>query len=723
MTSTAGLSFGLPWWAWLLALLAATGATWLAYGYRRQLLAEWPLWLRYLLPALRFVAVLLVALLLLEPVWNQVREQRQPARVALLLDGTRSITAGSDSATLQAQLVPGIRRVQERLANAGVAVDLYRFGNRLSPLVRPDSLQFVAGSTNLAAALDEVASRYWDRNLAATVLVTDGIATTGGSPVYAAEALPAPVFAAWVGDTSLRRDIRIETVEANSVSYRDAETPLRIHLRADGFGQQTLGVRVVQGNTTLAQGNVAIRNGQTGVLDLNIKLTTPGLQAVDIVADSRPGERTYRNNRSRLYLRVLETRQRIVLLAGAPHPDIGALQAAFADKRYQLTLGIHKTETTFYSALPDSAIAQADLVILHNFPASGADRPVMEQLAQAVRRTSVPVWTLYGTGTLENVHPQQGEIIGLTAPAGVSRRAAEAELALEPAYRQHATYTFDEAFARWQDNNPPLLVPDATWNLASGSTLYGTQRIKGYQLQRPMFVLREVPGANRKSVVLLGENLWRWRIQAFAQSGDARWFDGWVQALAQWLVLRQDRRAFRVAPAQPLFGPSDPVLLKGQVFDELYKPLAGVEVVAEVLDSAGRSQRHVLLPGAAGNYSAQLPPLAEGTYRYRATGTREGKEIGRDAGTFTVGPSTEEFRNLRADAPLLQQVALRTGGVSLPATQLDALTDSLLALPGLKPVVSYRTEATPAHRLWLPLLLVLALLTTEWVLRKRFGTV
>jgi hypothetical protein len=88
-----------------------------------------------------------------------------------------------------------------------------------------------------------------------------------------------------------------------------------------------------------------------------------------------------------------------------------------------------------------------------------------------------------------------------------------------------------------------------------------------------------------------------------------------------------------------------------------------------------------------------------------------------------VGPLTLEFKETRANAALLRQIAQRSGGSFLTPDALRSLPAILTTSGSFTPV---RYEEAREMELWhLPVffILVVLLLTTEWVLRKRSGMV
>ena len=115
--------------------------------------------------------------------------------------------------------------------------------------------------------------------------------------------------------------------------------------------------------------------------------------------------------------------------------------------------------------------------------------------------------------------------------------------------------------------------------------------------------------------------------------------------------------------------------------------------------------------------------LEEGTYQYLAQGVKGSTQIGTDRGQFSVGKSNIEHFRLRADNNLLQQVALRTEGKFVAARDIASLSDDILQLNTLKPVVDYKKSRIGFHEFAWIFILLLLLLTAEWVTRKVYSLV
>jgi hypothetical protein len=113
--------------------------------------------------------------------------------------------------------------------------------------------------------------------------------------------------------------------------------------------------------------------------------------------------------------------------------------------------------------------------------------------------------------------------------------------------------------------------------------------------------------------------------------------------------------------------------------------------------------------------------LQEGNYRYRAEWKQNGVVKGTDQGQFSIGASAAEFVRLTADAGLMRQIAFRSGGESVEMENLPQLADRLMQLSTMKTITDTRVTAMDINRLFWPLMLLIALLGIEWVVRKFFG--
>ncbi|MCB9230828.1 MAG: VWA domain-containing protein [Bacteroidia bacterium] len=707
-----------PWFILLIAVLAAA-ISWFMYRATKDLLpAGW----RWFLAGFRWLVLTILGILLLEPLLNSISEIKYPPIVAVVQDNSESISIQKDSAFVRKEYPQLLNQFLGNFEQEKYITQLFTFSDHLKSESSLDSLKFDRTGTNISGALDELKKLYTNQNLGAVVLVSDGIATSGVNPLYEVDDWSIPVYTVLLGDTTEQKDVRITEVLFNDIAYLDKETPIKVKIRAEGYDGKKLTIKLDHKGKTLDTREVTLGQGQTSAeVDFSVTPKEVGLQQFGIHVTEFPDEITRRNNHKLIFINVLETRVKVAIFAGSPHPDLGALRQAFArDDRYEVFEFAHKDRTSFYESPDKYNFPDFDLAILHNFPYSPKDAPILEKLLKEVKDRNLPLMNFMGIFTdLKTAQPLY-EYIGVS-PTVQTDGFEEAQINFTMDYMEHSSFTFDREWLRLMNNAPPLLRNRSDWKAKGDAEVYGRATIRNIQLDYPLFVVQQHLG--RKNITLVGENFWRMRSHVFVENGDFDAFDQWVHNLVQWLVVREDKRKFKVAPSKQLFTGNELITFKGQVYDDSYNPVKGAEIKLKVTDPGGKENVYYLSESGEARYYLEMSNLEEGTYSYQAEGKRGEVKLGTDQGQFSVGKSNVEHFRLRADDGLLQQMALRTDAKYTLARDLPGLASQIKALGHLKTVSEEKKSRMGLHELvWIFGLIVL-LLTVEWVVRKVFSLV
>ena len=191
----AALVVDAPGWQWLLVLATAAAYAALLYAGRSTRLGA-------LLASLRFVVVAAVAFLLLSPLLRSTDHIEERPTIAVVVDGSSSTVYGPDSTAAAKALRTWTASFRAATEDADVDVAFYRFAGDLTAVEDPSALRFDGARTDLGSALSDVANRYANRNLCATVLLTDGRTNRGPDPEFSATLPSSPLFAVGLGDTT-----------------------------------------------------------------------------------------------------------------------------------------------------------------------------------------------------------------------------------------------------------------------------------------------------------------------------------------------------------------------------------------------------------------------------------------------------------------------------------------------------------------------------------------
>ncbi len=713
-------SFGYSPWLLLLCVAVAGGLTYWTYRATvPSLRAGW----RLLLGGLRFLALALICFLLFEPVLQQFRSTERPPVLAVLVDDSQSmevVTAGDTSAARPNAARTSVRPVLDALQDEAMpgTARFFRVGEASRALSGGiiDSLRFDGARTDLASGLQAAPEELRDENLGGIVLVSDGQYNTGQNPLRVADRSPVPVHTVTVGDTARQRDLRVQDISTNDRAYLNSSVPVRVTLSVTEGPGQPVPVTLEQSGRTLDQRPVRLPDGTGEVsVDLTFEPEQAGLQQVTVRVPELAGEVTTRNNAQSTSLRVLESKRQVLLLGAAPAPDVSALRRVYertADT--EVTARIPTPDGTFLEGpLPDD-LSAFDVVVLAGFPSPSVPDDVVQRVATLVndgtpalffldRQTDLAAWTEHFEASLP------------ARPDASTSSFAEAPFRIVESARQHPVFRIEGAEGALFERLPPLQVPASAWTPTPDAQVLGTAATTS----APLLVLRRRAGL--RTAAFLGSGVWRWALlPSELRAADPLW-PGLASNLLRWAGTEADDSPVRVRPTASTFGGTDAVSFAGQVYDQSRQPVSDATVKVTVTDSTGTEYPYTMDPTGQGRYTLDVGTLPEGTYQYEAQARLGEADLGTDRGEFSVAPLRIEYQSPRADAVLMRQLASRAGGTAYTPETIDRLPAELAGQASFSSDVVQRSSEAELWRTSLFLIAILALLASEWTLRKFLG--
>jgi uncharacterized membrane protein len=230
-------------------------------------------------------------------------------------------------------------------------------------------------------------------------------------------------------------------------------------------------------------------------------------------------------------------------------------------------------------------------------------------------------------------------------------------------------------------------------------------------------------GFGRSAALMVGD-MWHWGLHDESMQKDLG--KAWRQMI-RWLVSDVPPRISVTAEAAS-GGDTSEFRLTVKARDEEFKPLDNASVKLTVRpigqgDSAPSSRASVQLTadpstGEPGSYTATYVARENGAYLVEATVTEAGGKIaGHAAAGWTFDPAAEEFRSLKPNRALLQNLAKKTGGEIVAMADLEKFVRKL---PERRSPVM-ETWSKPLWHTPVVLLFALACFVTEWGIRRWKG--
>jgi hypothetical protein len=621
----------------------------------------------------------------------------------------------------------------------------------------------------LARALER--SGAGDGKVLGVVLLSDGQHNWGLSPVKKAIEMgehKLPIFTVPVGARQPPPDIAVVAVKAPPAVFRDVDTQIEARIKVGGIKERQQIVVQLQraGQEPLEEVIEHDGSDRYHTVRFQVRLDKAGTQALTVQAKPVPGEARTDNNSRPVVINVADDKAKVLLVDGEARWEQHYLANALARDRtmmpqsvvfLQPRLGLVPEEELrktggAWRALPPEpdALSAYDCIILGDVTPEQLPPPERVRLEKYVGdrggtlvilagKRAMPLGFLGGDGDpLSRLLPiEQPQAVRPTAGFAVTltyEGKTTPFLQMEPEP--------DRNEQRWAD------FPRHYWGVVGkakpGATAlaYVTEgegpadkKLEADRAKERALIVRQNYGFGRVLFVGL-DSTWRWRYR----TGDTYHHRFWGQAI-RW-----------AAADKPLvtgnefvrFGTRDAVYRHGQDIDlvvrladeagqlganavtaarvlRLKDGNAGEESIALVPLNRREAQQRVLegklrdLP--AGHYAVELviPELADKLSAPAGPDGEGGKKL---RATFSVTPPDgEELVELATNYPLMEELAAKSGGQVFAPENTAGLVEALI-----KRATTHEERAE--NRLWqwwVTLVLVLSLLTVEWVGRKLAG--
>jgi uncharacterized membrane protein len=714
---------------------------------------------RAALVSLRAGAAVAALVVFLEPAIELRQVAREPNRVALVIDDSRSMALRDrpDGPTRTERVRALLDASAETLATwrERHQLDVYTFSDVLaaSSLDRVARTPATGDATLIRKALEQVRARYDGRDLAGVVLLSDGAATGDlardgdGAARDFLRSLDTRVHTVWTARPGVR-DLAVARVAADEFAFVRTVVRLEATIRATGYPAQRVLVSLAADGQVERQKWIDVPADGTATVSFEVTPPRVGRYLYEIAIPVQPDEAVEANNRRAFVVRVIRDKIRVLQVAGAPSYDVRALRAMLEENPNVDLISFFILRT------------QDDIALVPNDEMSLIPFPTRELFEEQLPSFDVIVmqnfeFLPYGIGDyLDNIESyvagggglaMLGGDLSFTAGGYHGTPVASAlpvEL-LPPTVADLADVSrFRPALTEAGKTHPVTAlryaVPDNLTTWAALPELEGVNRVAAAKPDATVLAVhprlrtgRGAPmpvivagdhGAGR-TLAITTDSLWRYGFVAASRPGDdGRAYTKLWENAVRWLIQDPDLRNLHVDSDAVEYPPGATVRLTARLLGRDYLPLAKGKVV--VRWRRGADPRTAVPVGEAtvvvgddGVGSVDLTGLEPGAYRVSAEAEVGGRAV-TATDIFLVRDSSLELDEPAGVPATLARIAAATDGKALgPVDRLPV--DLAFDLPRVVRV-DQRTDV----ELWsrpLLILLVLGLLAAEWLLRQRGG--
>ncbi|MDI1354413.1 MAG: hypothetical protein PSX36_05825 [bacterium] len=637
---------------------------------------------------LRLVSTTLSVLLLLNIVLKSVSKETENPIILMALDNSSSMVAAHDSGYAKSELLTSLSALRVALQEKYSVKDLL-FGNTAIPGSNPS---FDEKETDMDALLNLIDNNYSNQNIGALILTSDGIYNKGANPLYSAEKLGFPIYTIATGDTNEIRDVQIQKINHNEIVYAGNNFPVEVVVQVKKFRDKEVRVKLWQNG--VEKGNQVLKVNSEAFIatcSFTLSMEKAGIAKYLVTVTELEGEKNISNNSQSFLIESINNKEKILLLANAPHPDLSALREVLsAYPNYEI-------REAYFSEF-NTPLTPYSLVILHGY--SSAQSLVLQEC----KNKGIPFWI---------IQPKFNTLVpGINVNGASAHQFDDAEPYLNTTFN---LFTLSDDLKKLLHDLPALSVPMGSYPVSNGTNSILKQRIGVIETENPIFFFGETNGL--KFSTFVADGLWKWKFKDFAEHKNHALFSELIGKTIQYLSVKSDKSFFRLT-APKIIRENQNFEIAAEVYNKSYERIMDPEITL-VLSNSDTKKFNYTFSKSSGSYHLNIGLLNPGDYTYEALANANGERYVKK-GVLAVKEVIAEKINTVANHQILYQIARRSGAKLYYPTQIESLSAELLKNERIKPI-TYSQSSTLAiiEIKWL-FWIILLTLAIEWFFRKRY---
>lgn len=674
-------------------------------------------------------------------------------------------------------------RVQAERLEEHFDVEWRRFGSDLRTAESFDELgdfriSNTAEATDIAGAIGRFVEDYSSGELAGMLLISDGIHNAKSALDEAVTEAGVPIYTAGIGSLDEpetgppgMQNIRIASVEAPITAIRNNVTTLNVRVKMTGMTGRSAELHMTESGSDSPAKVFPIKVTQ-GAETATVKIewrpaddaTTrppgPGRSEIRRLKFSVPvleGETSAQDNTAELHVLVTQPQIRVLYVEGTIRPEYKFLRRRIArDPNVQFLGMVRISGSSFWSygsvdgqrldqlPLTDRDFGLFDVLILGDLDSSFLTRQRMARIRKFVNdgggllmlgghRSFGPGG--YGGTDIEAVLPVT------VGGVGQPQETTEFLPQLTAAGEDHPVFAGLTDSLPTPSRQRPKADAVALGNLLGCVTVVGAKagaEVLAVHPTRvnaagPLVVLAVQQFGKGRTAALTADTTWRWYMPMRGAGADGPYQRFWAQ-MVRWLA-HVDTRTRKASPSVVLrqdcghVATEAPVRLTASILGVEDLAPGQTEVKLTVIDATGATVAVSQLTPTqdAGVFEATYRPTKAGKFTLRVSAAdKEGKKLGSDDLPLTVATHSAETDRTARDSDTLARIADISGGQSADVKHLAKLVDQIIARqeqdhptpePRIVRLFYFFGDQNGFTALFL---LLVALLTGEWILRRRW---
>jgi len=638
----------------------------------------------YFLAFLRGMSWVTLFWLLINPVVSRKINEIQKTPLPVVIDNSKSIS--ELKATTSAEDL-----YQKIKANTTLAdkydVQFYSFDATFEALKQLDFKGKLSDIDGVAINLKQL----YRNKVHPVVLITDGNQTLGNDYVFSFKE-NATVYPIVLGDTTTVIDLKINQINVNKYAFYKNKFPVEVLLLYNGDQNISSSFTMEKGNQLVYKQQLQFSKSKTSqTISFLLDASSIGTATYKATLTSNIKEKNTYNNSKKFAVDIIDQRSEIALVSTINHPDISALKRSIEINQQR--------KVTIVNPNKIKSLQNYNLLLLYQ------PNPAFQSIFEQNKIAQLNTFIITGTSTDFNfLNQQQNDL----------------QFKVSDQNENYLAY-FESDFNLFGQENigfdklPPLEHKFGTIVPKTNTTTMLFAGINGVQLQNPLLTFAE--NGNKRAAYLVGENIWKWRLDTHLTSKSFDAFDLLTDKIIQFLAT-PSRKNNLVVTYDSFYNLGENIVISASYFNKNYEFDTKAQLTIVVKNSITKASKTYDLLKINSQYQVNLDGLLPGNYTFTIS---EKQSNAKFSGAFEVADFDLEKQFVNPDKTRLTQLANRTKGAIFYPNQLENLLKQLEQDERYLSVQKQTINKSPLIEWKAILVFLISLLALEWFVRKYFG--
>ena len=272
---------------------------------------------------LRSITFLLTTFLLLQPKFSWSHFKYDELEWNIYVDNSVSI---SYHPTLSLQTIKTeLEQILYAISKKNIFSNIFSFSQKVNEIENTNKFDGTGSSTDLGSVLNHI--HFNQNNLAGAIIITDGQNNHGIDPLKLINNIKVPIFTVGIGESKPLIDLSIEGVDAPTVAIKGENVNINVTIHSHGDLNEKVNVILYSGEKVIGSKYLNISGqGSRNEARFIFSPSNLGQNEYKVKVSSLSEEINIDNNQQKFFITILKDRYKVALITGVPSFNTGVIK-------------------------------------------------------------------------------------------------------------------------------------------------------------------------------------------------------------------------------------------------------------------------------------------------------------------------------------------------------------------------------------------------------------